>query len=166
MRPKKELRVRILGPDGGGLAGVPVLVGSSRANPYDGPRLVAADAGGLLRFSEVTQSETERCIAASGASRGLSTRIVDAPLEHETTVELPAVGGTLDVGKDGYLLSGGCSMGTRWLARLGRGGLPPMAPGPYSLCPSLTWQHGPGCVAGVLEPAGTLKLTLREVRNQ
>ena len=35
------------------------------------------------------------------------------------------------------------------------------SPGVYSLCPEVTWQAGPECVSGTLEPLKTLTLDLR-----
>lgn len=86
---------------------------------------------------------------------------------------LPPLGGDFEASvpdsvPEVWLVHAACSVGLRRLKRyqmppnLRRPGLSfsALAPGAYSLCPTPTTQPGADCRSGVLQPGGSLRLTL------
>lgn len=171
LKPKGQIRFKVVGAAGSGLAGIPVRMFSGGAGPSGESRYTGAD--GRVSF-QTAPTASVGCffIAAPGQDVTVTSLSVSS---EEQEIRLSRSGGVLDLdypapSESGYpiLRHGGCSITPGMLAYFLRSDdkkkFQNVSPGEYSLCSftSSGGQQVPGpCRSGALGPFGTLKLSMQ-----
>ncbi|MCK6684062.1 MAG: hypothetical protein L6R30_16795, partial [Thermoanaerobaculia bacterium] len=176
LKPKGQIRFKVVGAAGSGLAGIPVRMFSGGAGPSGESRYTGAD--GRVSF-QTAPTASVGCffIAAPGHDVTVTSLSVSS---EEQEIRLSRSGGVLDLdypapSESGYpiLRHGGCSITPGMLAYFLRSDdkkkFQDVSPGEYSLCSftSSGGQQVPGpCRSGALGPFGTLKLSMQPQPNR
>ncbi|MCG3191617.1 MAG: hypothetical protein DIJKHBIC_00845 [Thermoanaerobaculia bacterium] len=176
LKPKGQIRLKLVGSAGGGLAGIPVRMFTGVPGRNSDQRHTGAD--GRVSFNTSPTVGTG-CffIAAPGYDVTVTSLSVSS---EEQEIRLSRSGGVLDLdypapSESGYpiLRHGGCSITPGMLAYFLRSDdkkkFQDVSPGEYSLCSftSSGGQQVPGpCRSGALGPFGTLKLSMQPQPNR
>ncbi len=165
LKKKDWLRLRLVGPSGGGVVGFPVWFLPSSDGSTEGYYSKPTDAEGRVTVS-VRGGQSQKCVAVFGG--GYATKVIALPVGDEQLVQLGSVGGTILAGEGSppaVLIHGGCRLPVPFLVRnAGSDGrtLSNLEPGPWALCLWGPGDRGGGtspCRSGQLDPFGTLDLS-------